>query len=88
MRPIRAVFHLLAIFVKVVLPEDMSTCLMRFSNVRMEVSSTLRNAYNTPEQKTMRDSQRERQCIFSDSVAHPFDRDVDGLTKPHAQARS
>lgn len=40
-----AVFHLLAILVKVVLPEDMSTCLMRFSNVRIEVSSTRRKAY-------------------------------------------
>ena len=38
-------FHLLAILVKVVLPEDMSTCLMRFSNVRIDVSSTLKNAF-------------------------------------------
>jgi len=35
MRPMRAVFHLLAILVKVVDPEDMRICRTLFSKVRM-----------------------------------------------------
>ncbi|KAF3583757.1 hypothetical protein F2Q69_00030482 [Brassica cretica] len=44
MRPIRAVFHLLTILVKVVDPDDMRICLTRFSNDFMCSSSTRRKA--------------------------------------------
>ena len=40
MSPMSAVFHLFAIFVNVVEPDDMSTCLTLFSNVRKDCSST------------------------------------------------
>ena len=40
MSPIKAVFHLLAIFVNVVEPDDISTCLTLFSKVRSDCSST------------------------------------------------
>ena len=39
-----AVFHLFAIFVKVVEPDDMSTCLTLFSKVRNDCSSTCDSA--------------------------------------------
>ena len=39
-KPIKAVFHLFAIFVKVVEPDDMSTCRTLFSKVRNDCSST------------------------------------------------
>ena len=43
-RPMSAVFHLFAIFVNVVEPLDMRTCLTRFSKVLRDCSSTRRNA--------------------------------------------
>jgi hypothetical protein len=42
--PIRAVFHLLTIFVNVVDPEDIRICLTRFSNTFMCSSSTRKKA--------------------------------------------
>ena len=39
-----AVFHLFAIFVKVVEPDDMSTCLTLFSKVLRDCSSTCESA--------------------------------------------
>ena len=42
--PMSAVFHLFAIFVKVVEPDDMSTCLTLFSKVRKDCSSTCESA--------------------------------------------
>ena len=42
--PIKAVFHLLTIFVNVVDPEDIRICLTRFSNTFMCSSSTRKNA--------------------------------------------